>query len=78
MGLLVGLPLKLLHIVFLLLRFAWPLLLAALIFWLVRRKKGGSRPVHRRRAAISPCATGFSVGCPWAFWWWKRRKRAAH
>lgn len=47
MGLLVGLPLKLLHIVFLLLRFAWPLLLAALIFWLVRRKKG--RPVHRRK-----------------------------
>ena len=49
MGLLVGLPLKLLHIVFLLLRFAWPLLLAALIFWLVRRKKGDSRPVHRRK-----------------------------
>ena len=49
MGLLVGLPLKLLHIVFVLLRFAWPLLLAALIFWLARRKKGGSRPVHRRK-----------------------------
>ena len=47
MGLLVGLPMKLLYIVFALVRFAWPLLLAALIWWLMHRKKGGaakSRP----------------------------------
>lgn len=46
MGLLVGLPLKLLHIVFLLLRFAWPLVLVGIIVWVVRRKRGG---VHRAR-----------------------------
>ena len=33
MGLLVGLPLKLLHIVFVLLRFLWPLV----VLWLARR-----------------------------------------
>ena len=49
MGLLVGLPLKLLHIVFILVRFAWPLLLVALILWVVRRKRGVSRPVRRRK-----------------------------
>ena len=49
MGLLVGLPLKLLHIVFLLLRFAWPLVLIALIFWVLRRRRDGSRPVRRRK-----------------------------
>lgn len=37
MGLLVGLPLKLFALVFLILRLAWPLLLA-LIVWLVVRK----------------------------------------
>ena len=41
MGLLVGLPLKLLHIVFVLVRFAWPLLLAALVLWIMRRRRGG-------------------------------------
>jgi len=47
MGLLVGLPLKLLHIVFLLLRFAWPLLLAALIWWVVNRRKNGGAKRER-------------------------------
>ena len=42
MGLLVGLPLKLLHIVFVLVRFAWPLLLAALVLWVMRRRRGGA------------------------------------
>ena len=46
-----GLPLKLLHIVFILVRFAWPLLLAALIFWVLRRKRGGkmNRPKWSRK-----------------------------
>ena len=48
MGLLVGLPLKLFHVVFLLLRFAWPLLLIALAVWFIRRRRGG-RPVRARR-----------------------------
>lgn len=49
MGLLVGLPLKLLHIVFLLVRFAWPLLLAALVYWVLRRRNGGQSPFRSRR-----------------------------
>lgn len=44
MGLLVGLPLKIFALVFLILRLAWPLLLA-LIVWLVARKlKGRAAP----------------------------------
>ena len=49
MGLLVGLPLKLLYGVFLVLRFGWPLLLIALIFWVLRRKRGGNRPQWSRK-----------------------------
>ena len=51
MGLLVGLPLKLFHIVFVLVRLAWPLLLIALAVWLIRRKRGGARPIRRGRKA---------------------------
>ena len=40
MGLLVGLPLKLLHTVFVLVRLAWPLLLVAAVLWVLRRKLG--------------------------------------
>ena len=40
MGLLVGLPLKLLHMVFVLVRLAWPLLLVAVVLWVLRRKLG--------------------------------------
>ena len=47
MGLLVGLPLKLLHIVFVFVRLMWPLLLIALILWVIRRKKGGGATVFR-------------------------------
>ena len=53
MGLLVGLPLKLLHIVFILVRFAWPLLLAALVVWLLRRRRGGGR-VRRKKDFEGP------------------------
>lgn len=50
MGLLVGLPLKLFHIVFVLLRFAWPLLLIVLVVWFLRRRRsGGQRPARKKR-----------------------------
>ena len=48
MGLLVGLPLKLFYGVFVVLRLVWPLLLAALVLWLLRRRKGGG-PVWQRK-----------------------------
>ena len=43
MGLLVGLPLKLLHIVFILVRFAWPLLIGLVIYTVLKklRKRAG-------------------------------------
>jgi len=41
MGLLVGLPLKLFHILFLLIRFAWPVLLILLVRWLMKRLQTG-------------------------------------
>ena len=53
MGLLVGLPLKLFHILFLALRFLWPLVLIFLIRWLLKklrntrfepRQKQGEKP----------------------------------
>ena len=49
MNLLVGLPMRLFYIFFLILRFAWPLLLALLIWLIVRRRRkkqqtGGSAP----------------------------------
>ncbi len=52
MGLLVGLPLKLFHIAFVLLRFLWPLLVLLLVRWLVRRLRrrrdpSGSAPPRR-------------------------------
>ena len=48
MGLLVGLPLKLFHIVFVLLRFLWPLL----VLWLARRLVLALR--RRREAGTAP------------------------
>lgn len=47
MGLLVGLPLRLFHIVFVLLRFLWPLA----VLWLVRRLL---LAVRRRRETPAP------------------------
>ena len=40
MGLLVGLPLKLFHILFVIVRLAWPLLLVALLLYIRRRRSG--------------------------------------
>lgn len=37
MGLLVGLPLKIFHFLFVVVRFAWPVLLALLVYVLIRR-----------------------------------------
>lgn len=37
MGLLVGLPLKLFHIVFVAVRFLWPILLIFLVRWLLKK-----------------------------------------
>ena len=37
MGLLVGLPLKLFHILFVVLRFAWPVVLILVIRWAIKR-----------------------------------------
>lgn len=45
MGLLVGLPLKLFHMLFVLLRLAWPVLLILLVLYVVRRRRG--QTVHR-------------------------------
>jgi len=39
MGLLVGLPLKLFHMLFVLLRLAWPVLLILLVLYLIRRRQ---------------------------------------
>lgn len=44
MGLLVGLPLKIFALVFLILRLAWPLLLALIVWRIVRRLRGRAAP----------------------------------
>lgn len=44
MGLLVGLPLKIFALVFLLLRLAWPLLLALIVWLVVRKLRGRAAP----------------------------------
>lgn len=40
MGLLIGLPLKIFHFFFVILRLAWPVLLVLLVLWLLRRRRG--------------------------------------
>lgn len=55
MGLLVGLPLKLFHILFVLIRLAWPVLLALLLLWLVRRRKQtGQQKTTRQESSKEP------------------------
>lgn len=48
MGLLVGLPLKLFSILFAVVRLAWPVLLAVVVVWLVRRRKD-KRPSRQEK-----------------------------
>ena len=48
MGLLVGLPLKLFYMLFVLLRFVWPLVLVLAIRWLLKRLKTGAAAPRRR------------------------------
>ena len=51
MSLLVGLPLKLFHILFVVLRLAWPVLLVLLVWLLIRRHRrqsnGEQRETHK-------------------------------
>lgn len=44
MGLLVGLPLKIFALAFLVVRLAWPLLLALIVWLVVRKLKGRQSP----------------------------------
>lgn len=44
MALLIGLPLKIFHFLFVLLRLAWPVVLVLLALWLIRRRRGGGHP----------------------------------
>ena len=48
MGLLVGLPLKLFHILFIILRLTWPFLLALVLYFLFRKHLQGGRHIFRR------------------------------
>ena len=55
MALLVGLPLKLFHILFVLLRFLWPLVLILATRWLLKRlKTGAAAPRQRNVRAEEP------------------------
>ena len=54
MGLLVGLPLKLFHILFLILRLTWPFLLALLLYLLFRKHLQGGRHIFRRPGEQPP------------------------
>lgn len=60
MGLLVGLPLKLFHILFVIVRLAWPLLLVALLLYIRRRRNGQSAKQNRehRRQPNEPTFNG--------------------
>lgn len=60
MGLLVGLPLKLFHMLFVILRLAWPLLLVALLLYVRRRRSGQSakRGGESRRQPNEPTFNG--------------------
>ena len=60
MGLLVGLPLKLFHMLFVIVRLAWPLLLVALLLYIRRRRSGQSaKPGGKtRRQTQEPTFSG--------------------
>ena len=50
MGLLVGLPLKIFYLLFTVLRFAWPLLLALLVYLIRRKLRNRVAPAQNRKA----------------------------
>ena len=55
MGLLVGLPLKLFHMLFVVLRLAWPVVLILLAIWLFRkRRQAGAQYTSRPEAPKEP------------------------
>lgn len=54
MGLLVGLPMKLFHFLFLFLRLTWPFLLALLFYLLFRKHLRGGRHIFRRPGEDGP------------------------
>lgn len=54
MGLLVGLPLKLFHIVFVLVRLTWPLLLILAVVWFVRKRKNAATERSKQKKAAEP------------------------
>ena len=58
MGLLVGLPLKLFALLFTLLRFIWPLLLAWIITRVVRHIRGGGQRAPRQEKTDEPTFKG--------------------
>lgn len=58
MSLLVGLPLKLFHILFVLLRFLWLPLLMLLVVWLVRRGRRGQETTSGQGAPREPKFNG--------------------
>jgi membrane protein implicated in regulation of membrane protease activity len=49
MGLLVGLPLKIFYLLFTVLRFAWPLLLALLVYLIRRKLRNRVAPAQNRK-----------------------------
>jgi len=60
MGLLIGLPLKIFHFLFVILRFAWPVLVVLLVLWLRRRRQsqGTRQETTRRRKPKEPTFDG--------------------
>jgi inner membrane protein involved in colicin E2 resistance len=54
MGLLVGLPLKLFHILFLTLRLAWPLVLILLVVYFVQRRRGQTQKKPKQESPKEP------------------------
>jgi inner membrane protein involved in colicin E2 resistance len=54
MGLLVGLPLKLFHILFVLLRLAWPLVLILLVVYFVQRRRGQTMKKPKQEPSKEP------------------------
>ena len=54
MSLLVGLPLKLFHMLFVVLRLAWPLVLILLVVYFVQRRRGQTQKNPKQEASKEP------------------------